>query len=195
MCIQLFNLLYHHNGGGSALRVVGFAVGFFLLVGHLFALLLECRTVSFLTRFPRSYLWGVVILSVDFVWALFCVANMDMGEFYILRKWFLVILPFGFSLVLAYVREFLAARALGCLLLLVGGVVLEAAYLQPQVSRLLLPVAAYTWIIVGMYFVGMPYLMRDAVAWVSADGLRWRLAAGCGALYGAAVLVAAVLWY
>jgi hypothetical protein len=195
MFTQLFNFLYHHNGGGSALRVIGFVVGFFLLIGHLVALLFGRPVASFLSRFPRSYPWGIVILSADFFWALLCVANMDMGEFHTLRKWFLIILPLGFFLVLGFVREFLAARALGCLLLLVGGIVLDAAYLQPQVSRLLLPAVAYIWIIVGMYFVGMPYLMRDAVAWVSTNDLRWRLAASCGALCGAAILVAAVLWY
>ena len=73
-------------------------------------------------------------------------------------------------------REFLAVRALGCLLLLVAGVVLQAAFQQPPVSRLLLPALAYAWIIAGLYFVGMPFLMRDAVNWVTASAIRWKMA-------------------
>jgi len=59
-------------------------------------------------------------------------------------------------------------RALGALLLLVAGPVLTAAFLQPQASRLLLPILAYAWIIVGMYFIGMPFLMRNWTSWIVA---------------------------
>ena len=80
-------------------------------------------------------------------------------------------------------------------MLLVGGIVLEAAFLKPQITRLLLPVIAYVWIIAGMYFVGMPYLMRDWVAWVTAKPARWRLATLGGIAYGALLLVVALTTY
>ena len=46
-----------------------------------------------------------------------------------------------------------------------------------------------------MYFVGMPYLMRDAVNWITAQPARWKLASMGGIVYGVAVLVAALLWW
>jgi len=101
----------------------------------------------------------------------------------------------GFVAVLIYVREFLAVRALGCLMLLVSGPVLASAFLQPQLTRLLLPTLAYVWIIVGMYFIGMPYLMRDWVNWLLAKEGRYGAAIWAGVAYGAALLLLAVTTY
>jgi hypothetical protein len=106
-----------------------------------------------------------------------------------------MVIAAGFLGMVIYVREFLAVRALGCLMLLAASPVLYAAYLQPQSSRLLLPILAYAWIIVGMYFIGMPFLMRDWVSWLTQQPARWKAACYAGIIYGAALLVAALLWY
>ena len=193
---DLYDYLYHQNEtGGIPLQGTGVVVGLALLVSHVYALLHTPKVQAFLKAFPRDYKWGVILLSIDFVWGMLCMAHMDMGEFYHLRKWFLILIPISFVLVLLYVQEFLSVRALGALLLLVGGIVLQAAFLQPQTSRLLLPAIAYVWIIAGMYFVGMPYLMRDWIGWVVAKEARWKLAVFGGIGYGALVLMAAVLWW
>jgi hypothetical protein len=80
-------------------------------------------------------------------------------------------------------------------MLLVAGPVLTAAFLQPQTSRLLLPILAYVWIIVGMYFIGMPFLMRDGINWLLAKPQRWNLVVYSGIGYGAVLLVTALLFY
>ena len=196
MLEDLYNYLYLQNEtGGIPLKGTGICVALALIVSHVFAFTKADQVQAFLKAFPRNYKWGVILLSIDFVWGMMCLANMDMGEFYNMRSWFLYLVPVGFVLVLMFVQEFLAVRALGTLLLLVGGIVLEAAFLKPQFSRLLLPVIAYVWIIAGMYFVGMPYLMRDWVAWVTAQPGRWKLATLGGIAYGAALLVAAIVSY
>lgn len=196
MLEDLYNYLYHQEEtGGIPLKGTGVIVALALLVGHVFALLKSGQAQAFLKAFPRNYGWGVALLSIDFVWGMMCLANMDMGEFYTMRHYFLYLVPVGFVLVLVYVKEFLAVRALGTLLLLVAGIVLQAAFLQPQTSRLLLPIISYAWIIAGLFFVGMPYLMRDWVAWVTANPLRWKAATVGGVAYGAVLLVAALLWY
>ena len=194
---DLHNYIYHLNTtGGVPLKGTGIVVGLALIIAHVFALLKKKEVQSFLKAFPRDYKWGVILLSIDFVWAMMAMTYMDMGEFYTLRTTFLMIIPVSFVLVLIYVREFLAVRALGSLMLLISGVVLAAAFLQPQTSRLLIPILAYAaWVIPGMYFVGMPFLMRDAVTWVTANDGRWKAASLAGAIYGAVLLAAAVLWY
>ena len=100
-----------------------------------------------------------------------------------------------FVLVVVYVPEFLAVRALGTLMLLAASPVLHAAFLQLQTSRLLLPVLAYAWVLVGMFWVGMPYLMRDWITWATQNQARWNMAALGGAAYGAAMQVAALVDY
>ena len=177
------------------MKPVGIVLGLALLAAHLWAWKNEARAKGFLRNFPRHYGWGVFLLSIDFIWGMIVLSNMDMGEFFFLRRWFLMLVPVGFVLVLFYVKEFLAVRALGSLMLLVAGPVLASAFLQPQITRLLLPILAYAWLIIGMYFVGMPFLMRDWIGWLLAKQGRWNLAVWSGVAYGAILLVLAVTTY
>ena len=57
---------------------------------------------------------------------------MEMGEFSNFRRPLLIILPVGFLLVLRFVDEFLAVRALGILCLLAAEPLLDAAFLRPE---------------------------------------------------------------
>jgi len=196
MFADLYDYLYHQNPtGGIPLKGTGIVVGLALLVTHLWGLKNAGKAQDFLKAFPRAFQWGFILLTVDVIWSVFALANMDMGEFFNMRRTFIMITIAGYVAVVMYVKEFLAVRALGALMLLVAGPVLTAAFLQPQTSRLLLPILAYGWIIAGMYFIGMPYLMRDWVAWFTAKPQRWNLAMYAGIGYGALLLAAAVLFY
>ena len=191
---DLYDYLYHLNEqGGIPLKGTGIVLGLALIAAHLVAFLKTDATQAFLKKFPRDYKWGVILLSIDFAWSMLIMSYMDMGEFYTLRSKFLMLLPVAFVLVLFFVKEFLAVRALGALLLLVSGPVLTAAFLQPPASRLVIPILAYVWIIVGMYFVGMPFLMRDWVNWVTNTAGRWKAASLGGVVYGAVMLVLAIV--
>lgn len=191
---DLYDWIFHQNadGSGLSLKTAGILLGLILLVKHLWAWLKAEQAMAFLRAFPRSRFWGVVLLALCLVWSLFLAVHMDMGEFFTMRRWLLILLPAAFGLMAAFVPEFLAVRALGTLLLLAASPVLHAAFLQAPASRLLLPVLAYAWVIVGMFFVGMPYLMRDGVAWLTASTVRFKIAAMAGAAYGALLLLVAL---
>lgn len=196
MFADLYDYLYHQNPtGGIPLKGTGIVVGLALIVMHAWGLKNGVKAQAFLKAFPRAFHWGVILLTIDMLWSAFALANMDMGEFFNMRRTFIMVTFAGYVAVLLYVKEFLAVRALGALMLLLAGPVLTAAFLQPQTSRLLLPILAYAWIIVGMYLIGMPFLMRDWVTWFTAKPGRWNAAMLAGIGYGALLLVAAVLFY
>ncbi len=193
---SLYRYLYHlDQEGGLPMKGTGIVLGLALLAAHLWALLKPAQVQAFLRGFPRNYGWGAALLGISFVWGMMILQHMDMGEFFHLRRWFLIIVTAGFVGVLLYVKEFLSVRALGCLMLLAAGPVLTSAFQQPQTSRLLLPILAYAWIIVGMFFVGMPFLMRDWIGWATANAGRWKLASLGGVGYGGLLLVAAIVSY
>lgn len=196
MFADLYDYLYHQAPtGGIPLKGTGIVVALGLIATHLWALKNKDKTQAFLKAFPRTYTWGAILLTIDFLWSEFMLANMDMGEFFTMRSNFMYIVAGGYFAVLFYVKEFLAVRALGSLMLLLAGPVLTAAFLQPPVSRLLLPILAYVWIIIGMFFIGMPFLMRDWVNALIAKPQRWNLAVYGGIAYGAILLIAAILFY
>ena len=190
----LYNYLYHQSqDGGIPLKGTGIAIGLFLLAIHLWAFLRADSARAFVNRFPRNYPIGAGLLTIGFLWAMLIITYMDMGEFHFLRPKFQFIIPVAFVAVLLYVKEFLSVRALGSLMLLVAGPLLYAAFLQPHTSRLLIPILTYAWIIIGMFFVGMPFLMRDWASWITADTKRWNTLAIAGAAYGAVVLIFALI--
>lgn len=194
---DLYDWIFHQrtDSAGLPMKTVGMVLGLLLLVSHLWAWRSADKAMKLAKDFPRHRVAGIVLLAICLLWSLFLVSCMDMGEFFTWRTRILVLLPVSFLLVVIYVPEFLAVRALGSLMLLAAMPVLSVAFLQPQLSRLLLPTLAYAWIIGGMFFVGMPYLLRDGIQWVSQSKGRWNMAALGGVAYGAALLVAALVSY
>jgi len=43
----------------------------------------------------------------------------------------------------------------------------------------------FVWIVFAMFWVGMPYTLRDQIGWVTGSEKRWRAAALGGIVYGA----------
>jgi hypothetical protein len=175
------------------LRLVSLIAGLWLILSHGYALVFPAPVQRWLKSFPRSKPAGTVFLIVDAVWALILVATMDLGEFSHMRHIILIVIVVATVLTLRYVEEFLAVRALGILLLLVAEPMIEAAFLKPQTGRLLLVALAYVIAVLGMTWVGLPYVMRDQIAKARASRALWTAAALAGVLYGGALAVFAAI--
>lgn len=178
-----------------SLRTVGFAAGIFLVVVHAVALAIPDRVRDSLKFFPRSRPAGLFLCSFAALWAFWLAATMDLGEFTPQRTLICGVILAGAVMVPMFAEEFLAVRALGILALLAAEPLLGAAFLRPEQSRLLLVVLAYLWATAGLLMVGAPYLLRDAIGWVTAARSRFLLVAGSGAAYGAALIVVSLLYY
>jgi hypothetical protein len=175
------------------LQITGLAAGFLLLLVHAAGLIKPEATMRMARSFPRSRAAGTVLLILAAAWSFILVTGIDLGEFSKLRNMMLVGIVAGSILTWMYVEEFLAVRALGMLLLLAAEPLLESCALRPESTRLLLVVLAYAWIIAGLFFVGMPYLLRDAVKILTANKQVWIAAALGGLLYGAALIAVALI--
>jgi hypothetical protein len=176
-----------------SLHTAGFVAGALLALLSLGALILPVGRL--LPQFPRSRIAGAALLTIDLIWSFWLLATMEMGEFAGFRRPLLFILPVGFILVLRFVDEFLAVRALGILCLLAAEPLLDAAFLRPETSRLLVTVFAYLMIVVGLIWVTMPYQLRDQIQWITRSAERWRSLSLFGLLFGAAILVCALVAY
>jgi len=191
--IDLYEKLYVY---GLPMKPVGIALGLFLILSHGFALIRPASAQRFLKSFPRNKVIGVVLLVIAAAWTWFLVRNMDMGEFFKWRNRLLILIPLGAVLMALYADEFLSVRALGCILLLTCAIILRSAFLKdPWIPKLLLPILSYVWIIFGLFWVGMPYLMRDGISWVTQNAGRLKIASGLGVAYGIALIAVAATQY
>jgi hypothetical protein len=177
------------------LHTAGIVAGAMLLVLSLPGFIKPSTVQIWLKNLPRSRVAGVVLLTIALIWAFWLLATMEMGEFSTFRRPLLIILPIGYLLIIRFVEEFLAVRALGILCLLAAEPLLEAAFFRYETSRLFVTVLAYLLIVGGLFWVTMPYLLRDQINWTTKTPARWHAIHGITALYGLAILACAFTQY
>ena len=183
-------MIYHFS-----LRTAGFVAGAFLLLFALPGLVKPDLVQSLAKRLPRSRAASIVLLTIALVWSFWLLATMEMGEFSSFRRPLLIGLPIGYVLVLRFVEEFLAVRALGILFLLAAEPLLDAAFFRYEASRLLVTVFSYLLIVAGLLWVMLPYSLRDQINWTASSNTRWRVIHGIVAAYGTVILAFALTQY
>ncbi len=62
-------------------------------------------------------------------------------------------------------------------------------------SRLLVTVLAYLLVVAGLFWVTMPYLLRDQINWSARSAVRWRFIHGIALFYGVVILALAITVY
>ena len=175
-------MIYHFSLHSAGIVAGGFLIGLGL-VG-----LTKPEVASVVKRFPRSRVAGVALLTICLAWTFWLLATIQMGEFSGFRRPLLIALPIGYMLALSFVDEFLAVRALGILCLLAAEPLLDAAFLRYETSRLLVTVFAYLLIIAGLFWVAIPYVLRDQIDWLARSAFRWRCLHGIELIYGGVIL-------
>jgi hypothetical protein len=177
-----------------SLKSVMLFVGLALILSHLFALVKPTAVKETLRNFPRNKPAGVILTALLAAWFFWLVKVSDLGEMTNWRGVVLYLTPISAVLAMLFMQEFLAVRALGGLVLMAAEPLLEAAFLRDESSRLLLVSLTYVWIIAGMFWVGMPYTLRDQISWVTSTETKWRAAAFAGLAYGSLLCAASVLF-
>jgi hypothetical protein len=188
----IYNLLYEP---GIPLRIMGILIGLWLIASHTVALAKPDLVKPWLKRFPRNDKLGTILVIIAFAWSFIIWSCMDLGEFFKIEKPVQMILVAGCVGVIIYVKEFLAVRSLGFLMILAAAPILDSAFLKEPQTRLLIVAIAYAIALKGMFWVGMPYLLRDQINWVLAKDNRYKIGAIAGAVYGLVVLICAVVWW
>lgn len=188
-----------------SLFTVGLILAAWLIGLHALMLAKPAAVQGYLKKFPRDQTTGQILLGIGMAWFWLLIAPdnmgklsalaMDLGEFNGAKPLLRILVPVALVLVATSVRDFLAIRALGVLGLMVASPLLESAFLEDPSSRLLVPIYAYTLLTGSLFCVGMPYLFRDAVTWVTADSKRWTMCSLAGLVYGVATLGCALAFW
>lgn len=187
------------------LDVAGIALGIWLIVLHAWMLWRSKESKDFLQKLPRNRVLGPWLLGIGMTWFWLLIAperlgvlsslHMDLGEFNKAKPILRILVPIAAYGMIVHVKEFLTVRAIGLLALMAAAPLLYAAYLEPPVSRLLVPIFAYVMIFKGLFWVGMPYTMRDAITWALKSNDRYVMLSIGGLCYGLAVMACALIWW
>ena len=187
------------------LFTAGILLGLWLIGSHALMIAKPALVQGWLKKFPRNPLAGQIILGIALAWFWLLIApggmgklsalQLDLGEFNNVKPLLRILVPASLIAVCISVKDFLAVRALGVLGLMIAAPLLEAAFLKDPTTRLLVPIFAYALLTKSLFWIGMPYLFRDAVTWATATQGRWKLVSFAGLAYGIATLVCAFAFW
>jgi hypothetical protein len=187
----IYDFLYHN----LSLYAAGIFVGIIVIVIHALALIKAPIAIEKLKTVPRSQNIGTIFLTIDFLWAWVVASSMELGDFERLRWLALFSVPVIYVGMLFWVNEYLGARSIGIFLLLAPCPALDAAFLKATDARVVLSLICYVWITLGLFWIGMPYTMRNQIAWVTRTAGRFKGLAAAGLAYGIALTVIAFTLY
>src|SRR5271170_3234468 len=176
-----------------SLKITAIIIGLLALAGHLPMALAPERFGPLLKSLPRNYPLGVVLMLSATLWFATLTGTMDLGEISGARMQLMAVWVVAGVLLVIFVPGFLAARALGCLLLLGAAVVLDACFLATTPWRYVMTILAYYWVIAGMVLVYSPHLWRDGINYVTKTPERLRWSSWPGVAFGV-VLIALVIF-
>jgi hypothetical protein len=164
-------------------------LGLILVVPHLYALLKPSNFAQAARKFPRSEIWGFVLMGLGTLWFLWNLSNESISDFAAYKN--LMLVGFGAVglLTCIFVRDFLAVRGLAIVLLLLGKLMLDTARWHDTEWRLVISVLAYVWIVAGMWFVVSPWRLRDIIQWATANNGRVRLFSAMRLALGALLVI------
>jgi hypothetical protein len=186
LCQKIYGALYE-NG---TLQTAAIIVGLIVLVLHGLALVKPGAAIAKLKTVPRSQNIGTIILTLDFLWAYVVASAVELGDFEKLRWLAQFSVPVIYVAMLFWVNDYLGARAIGILLLLACCPALDAAWMKAD-TRWVLNLGIYVYLTLGLFWIGMPYTMRDNITWATRTAGRFKALSLAGAGYGALLLIMA----
>ena len=141
------------------------AIAFLILGGCLLAK--NKKLDDLIKDFPRSKKLSILFMSCGCVWFLYRhVLNLGEADFGNYKSVITIVTLFILISSFIFTKDFLAVRGLSVALLLYSREVLDAAFLQEPLSRLVLVFTAYLLIICALYFGAWPYRMRDLITYL-----------------------------
>lgn len=142
----------------------------------------------------RSMEWTVALFggaSAWFLWKVLHLSEADFGNWRgVLFAIFLVTAIGAFFVV----RDFLAVRGVAILWLLLANEFLKAAFMEEPTARLIMVTAVYVGIVLALWLGVSPFRARDFCRWLGRDARRQRALGVVLALWGAAMVGAAVTY-
>lgn len=122
------------------------------------------KALRTLRGFHRNVWAGRILAAIALIWSGWLFHKTPLPWFEPFKMWLIPIGLVVFVLLIWLMRELLAPRALGGLLLLAPAPLLTAAFQQPSPWRLVVVVLAYVMAVKGLLLALNPYMFRKAVA-------------------------------
>jgi hypothetical protein len=171
------------------LSTLSIALGLCMAAINLFGLLQPESFKNAVRKLPRSLPLGFLFMLGGTAWFMWNVSRESLSDFESIKPFlFLLFLGVGVGSCF-FVQDFLAARGLAVLMLLLGKLMVDAERWAASEWRLVIAVWAYGLVIAGIWWTVSPWRLRDLLYWATATEGRIRLGSAVRCAFGIFVAV------
>jgi hypothetical protein len=140
-------------------------------------------------KMPRSVPLGVLLTLGATAWFIYNLRNESIADFEYLKP-YLYALFAGVGLgTCIFVRDYIGARGLAVMILLVSKLMVDTARWSESPWRLVIAYWAYIFVILGIWVTITPHRLRDMIEWGTRTPLRTRLFNGFRCAFGILVII------
>jgi len=131
-------------------------------------------------RLPRNLPVGVALMLLGTAWFLWIVNAEPIADFSAYKPMMMFAFAAVGLLACIFIQDFLAARGLAVLLLLLGKLMVDTGrpHLGESAWVLVIQAWAYVLIVAGIWFTITPWKLRDLIEFATATEARTRLFSG-----------------
>lgn len=179
----------------SELKIVSLLLGAVFSLSGLAALVKPQAAVDVLKAFPRNKSAGWILTAICIAWSGWLIYMMPLGGFEKYKNLIYVLMPVLFFLIITYMGELLAARALGGILMLLPYPMLEATIGSQSAYKYVIIILAYIMVVKGMLLTLSPYMFRRYAQLASGNNSALRILSGLWLVFGVLLILLGLFEY
>ena len=162
------------------LSLLSILLGVGMGVPQVYGLARPAQLAAAARRLPRNVPVGVALMLLGTAWFLWIVNAEPIADFSAYKPMMMIAFAAVGLLTCVFIQDFLAARGLAVLLLLLGKLMLDTGrpHLGESAWVLVIQAWAYIWIVTGIWFTITPWKLRDLIEFATATEARTRLLSG-----------------
>jgi hypothetical protein len=159
------------------LSLLSILLGVGMSVPQVYALAKPVQFTAAARKLPRNLPVGIALMLLGTAWFLWIVNQEPIADFSAYKPMMMIAFAAVGLLTCIFVQDFLAARGLAVVLLLLGKLMLDTGRPHLGDSRWVLVIQtwAYILIIVGIWFTITPWKLRDLIEFATATENRIRI--------------------
>ena len=159
------------------LSLLSILLGVGMSVSQVYALAKPAEFTAAARKLPRNVPVGVALMLLGTAWFLWIVNAEPIADFTAYKPVMMIAFGAVGLLTCVFIQDFLAARGLAVVLMLLGKLMLDTGrpHLGTTPFVLVIQAWAYVLIIAGMWFTIAPWRLRDLIEFATATENRIRI--------------------
>jgi len=166
------------------LSFLSICLGLGMAALNLFGLLQPAKFAAVARKLPRSLPLGYAFMLLGTAWFIWNVQSESLADFEGIKPYLDALFVAVGVGTCVYVTDFLGARGLAVVMLLLAKTMLDAQRWEDSEWRLVIAVWAYGLVVAGIWFTAWPWRLRDFLNWATASEKRTRIHSGLRVAFG-----------